>query len=102
KHMLARALQLDCELAILTDMSAACGSQVIPDGCRLVPERRYRAGVGVAAALLVRNGVPVVSQRDHRTVGQLRCLLDPTFCADELALDHHETTWYRAYFGRNG
>src|SRR5689334_16124518 len=40
--MLAFARQQHAELAILTDMSAACGSQVISDGCRLVEERRWQ------------------------------------------------------------
>ena len=96
---------LDCarehhvELAILTDMSASCGSQVISEGCRLVEDRRYQAGVGVATALLLRDGIPVVSQRDHRTLERLRALLDPGHRPDSAARDHHETAWYRAYFG---
>jgi uncharacterized protein YbbK (DUF523 family) len=97
--MLLHARAHDVELAILTDMSAACGSQVISDGCRLVPLRRYQAGVGVATALLLRNGIPVVSQRDHRTLGHLRARLDPAFTPDPAALDHHETPWYRGTFG---
>lgn len=97
--MLAVALANHVELAILTDMSAACGSQVISDRCRLVPVRSFTAGVGVATALLLRNGVPVVSQRDYRTLGKIRALLDPTFSPDPGAIDHHETDWYRATFG---
>lgn len=96
--MLAFARQHEIELAILTDMSAACGSQVISDGSRLVPDRRYRAGVGVATALLLRSGVPVVSQRDHRTLGRIRGLLDPEVHHDGAVLDHHETGWYRSSF----
>ena len=38
------------ELAILLDISAACGSCVISDGHRTVPGRRYRRGPGVLAA----------------------------------------------------
>lgn len=102
RAMLDAARAARVELAILTDMSAACGTQVISDGCRLVPERRYRAGAGVAAALLVRSGIPVVSQRDHRTLGRLRARLDPTFRSDPAARDHHETDWYVGYFGRRG
>jgi uncharacterized protein YbbK (DUF523 family) len=100
--MLSVARENKVELAILLDMSAACGSQVISDGCRLVAERRYRAGVGVATALLVRNGIPVVSQRDHRTLGKIRSLLEPAFEPDEKAIDHHETGWYRGYFKPHG
>ena len=96
--MLERALTARVELAILTDMSAACGSQVISDGCRLVTQRRYQIGVGVATALLLRNGIPVVSQRDHRTLGRIRAWLDPSFSPDPMASDHHETAWYLDYF----
>jgi uncharacterized protein YbbK (DUF523 family) len=99
RAMLAGAQANGVELAILTDVSAACGSQVISDGCRLDSERRYRVGVGVATALLVRNGFLVVSQRDHRTLGHIRALLDPSFQLDATATDHHETQWYRGYFG---
>jgi uncharacterized protein YbbK (DUF523 family) len=51
------------DLAILQDMSAACGSQVFSDGCRLI-ERKYQKGPGVCSALLIRNGIAVVSQRE--------------------------------------
>ena len=95
---LARAHRI--ELCILTDMSAACGSQVISDGCRLVIERRFQRGVGVAAAMLLRAGFPVVSQRDFRTLGHLRTLLDPSFSPDPGAHDHHETDWFTTYFSR--
>jgi uncharacterized protein YbbK (DUF523 family) len=98
RAMLANAQANAVELAILTDMSAACGSQVISDGCRLSSERRYRVGVGVATALLVRNGFLVVSQRDHRTLGHIRARLDASFQVDPTATDHHESPWYRGYF----
>lgn len=61
RAMLAFAQQTGSELAILTDMSAACGTQVISDGCRFDAVRRYRKGVGVAAALLLEAGLPVVA-----------------------------------------
>ncbi len=87
------------ELAVLTDMSAACGSQVISDGCRLVEDRKYRKGVGTATALLLRNGIPVVSQRDYRTLGLIRAHLDPAYVPAPSLIDHHQNTWYREYFG---
>lgn len=100
RNMLAHAEEHRVELAILTDMSAACGTQVISKGCRLVEKREFTAGVGVAAALLSRSGVPVVSQRDYRTMGRIRALLDPAFTPDPAAVDHHETEWYLGYFGK--
>ena len=49
-EMLRIALEHRIDLAVLMDMSAACGSQVISDGCRLVAARKYQQGPGVAAA----------------------------------------------------
>lgn len=95
-RMVEVARREEVVLAILTDMSAACGSQVISDGCRYDTPRRYRRGFGVAAAALVRAGVPVMSQRDRRTLDLLLARLDPDHAPDPAALDHHETAWVRA------
>lgn len=91
--MLAFAREHDVELALLTDMSGACGTQVISDGCRFDDPRRYQLGAGVAAARLIEAGIPVVSQRDFATLGRLRAQLDPAFTADPEALDHHDHPW---------
>jgi uncharacterized protein YbbK (DUF523 family) len=91
--MCAFALEEGAELAILTDMSAACGSQVISDGGRLTPDRRYRKGVGVATAMLLQAGIPVVSQRDFRTLALLRVRLEPGYAPPDGLLDHHEHPW---------
>ncbi len=91
--MLAHAHLHRVELALLTDMSAACGSQVISDGCRFDEPRRYQRGVGVAAALLLQAGIPVVSQRDFQTLGRLRARWDPSFTPDPAARDHHQHPW---------
>lgn len=93
----ARAERVD--FAILTDMSAACGTQVVSDGCRFDEERKYRKGLGVAAALLVEAGIPVVSPRDERTIEALWRRLDPTRPPAPAAKDHHEGAWYQTYFG---
>ena len=91
--MLACAREASAELAILVDMSAACGSQVISDGCRLTGTRRYQKGVGVGTALLLDAGIPVVSQRDFRTLALLRARLEPGYEPPPDALDHHEHRW---------
>ncbi len=96
--MLAAALEARVELAVLTDMSAACGSQVISLGHRSRPVRRFQIGVGVATALLLAHGVPVLSQRDHRSLERLRHHLDPDHRPDPEARDHHEGDWYRQSF----
>lgn len=99
RAMLAHAREHEVELCVLTDASAACGSQVISDGCRLVEVRRHQKGLGVATALLVQEGFLVMSQRDFRSLGRLRRLLDPGFEPDPAALDHHDHPWCRGYFG---
>ena len=55
--MLKHAREHDIDFAILTDGSAACGTQVIILGCRYDRPRRVHRAVGVAAATLVRAGV---------------------------------------------
>lgn len=100
--MVQTAMSRRAELALLTDMSAACGSQVISDGCRLVEQRGYRVGVGVAAAALLRAGIPVVSQRDYRTLVLIGRHLESDFVIPEGwegLSDHHESDWYRDAFG---
>ncbi len=56
----------DVHLALVADLSAACGALVIDNGPRHL--RTYRAGPGVATALLRRRGVLVVSERDWQTM----------------------------------
>jgi uncharacterized protein YbbK (DUF523 family) len=84
-------------LALLMDISAACGSTVIYDGPRRL--KVYRRGPGVAAAVLIRAGVPIVSQRDERTLAlvftKLGSAVDGPFTD---RVDHHERSWYREYF----
>lgn len=93
RAMLAFAREHRVELALLTDMSAACGSQVLSDGCRLLPERRFQKGVGVATALLLEAGIPIVSQRDFRTLERLRARLSRGYAERTDARDHHEHPW---------
>jgi uncharacterized protein YbbK (DUF523 family) len=95
--MLAKAREAAVHFAILTDMSGACGSQVISLGCRFDTPRRFQRGVGVATAMLLRAGVAVVSQRDFATLGALRARLDPEFVPDPQAVDHHMHPWVRAH-----
>lgn len=97
RAMLAQAQAMRAELAILTDMSAACGSQVISDGTRLVQVRHFRKGVGVATALLLDAGIAVVAQRDFHTLARLRARLDPDYVPPTDALDHHDHPWTREH-----
>lgn len=97
RAMVAHAVAERVELALLTDASAACGSQVISDGCRLVPIRKHRKGVGVATAALLEAGIPVVSQRDFLTLARLRARLEPGREVDAGLRDHHEHAWTREH-----
>jgi uncharacterized protein YbbK (DUF523 family) len=84
-------------LALLMDVSATCGSTVIYDGPRRL--RVYRPGPGVAAATLIRAGIPVVSQRDERTLERIFAKLGAAAEAPFTdRADHHERRWYREYF----
>lgn len=95
--MLAVAERNGVHLAVLTDISAACGSEVIYRGAR--SNGAHQAGQGVCAALLIRHGIRVISQRDHRTLGRLIHKLDPSFEVDPGAQDHHQSEWYIGRFG---
>ena len=98
RRMLELARHHQVDLAILMDLSAACGSSYISDGCRLAQFRGYRQGPGVCAALLMRNGVTVIGQRDHRTLEELHRKLDPAHVVDTDRVDWRETPWYLAHF----
>jgi hypothetical protein len=87
-----------CQSVDLLDMSATCGTQVISDGCRKLIARKYQKGPGVCSALLIRNGIAVVSQRDFRTLGLVAKKLDPHPKINASAVDHHESDWYIKYF----
>lgn len=95
--MLRVAQENDVRLALLMDISAACGSQVIYDGPRSAG--RHQAGQGVCAALLIRHGIKVLSQRDHRTLDAVLSTLDSNYRSHPAARDHHETPWYLETFG---
>ena len=92
------AVKEKVSLAVLMDMSGACGSTVTYSGSRFAENKIYQTGPGVAAAALIRANIPVISQRDDRSLGLLRDLLDGTPTAPTAALDHWEKEWYQGYF----
>jgi len=99
EKMLEIARQNDIELAVMMDISAACGSQVIYDGNRFAENKVYQVGAGVAAAQLMRNGFKVISQRDYASLEILYSKIDPAHTINPAATDHHEIAWYKEYFG---
>ena len=98
--MVAVAQDNGVRLALLMDISAACGSQVIYDGFR--SQRIHQPGQGVCAALLIRHGIKVVSQQriTALSIWVLRRTLDPSHAPTASSRDHHETQWYVDAFGR--
>lgn len=98
EKMLEIARKDNIEMAVLMDVSAACGSQVIYDGNRFAENKVYRIGAGVCAAQLLRNGFKVISQRDFASLEILYAKIDPAHQVDETKIDHHEIDWYKQYF----
>lgn len=98
EKMLEIAQKEDIELAVMMDISAACGSQVIYDGNRFAENKIYQIGAGVSAAQLMRHGFKVISQRDFASLEILYAKIDPSHVVDPSKKDHHEIDWYREYF----
>ncbi len=98
EKMLQIARQEDIELAVMMDISAACGSQVIYEGNRFAGNKVYQVGAGVCAAQLMRNGFKVISQRDLASLEILYSKIDSSHLIDPSKKDHHETDWYKSYF----
>ena len=100
EKMLELALAEKVEIAVMMDVSAACGSTVIYSGNRLSENKIYQQGAGVCTALLRRHGITVISQRDFASLELLYAKLDPGHRPDRERIDHRESDWYRNYFKR--
>lgn len=90
EKMLELAISEKIEIAILMDISAACGSQVIYNGNRFNEHPSYLIGAGVCAAQLMNNGFKVISQRDFTSLEILYSKIDSHHSTDLSKLDHHE------------
>ena len=98
KTMRDRAVEANVHLAVMMDISAACGSSVIYEGPRSL--KVYRLGPGVAAALVIEAGIPIVSQRDERTLA--RIVQKVGGAVEDVVtdgFDHYERDWYVKTFG---
>ncbi|MFI5204949.1 MAG: DUF523 domain-containing protein [Flavobacteriales bacterium] len=100
EKMLEVAVREKIELAVMMDISAACGSQVIYDGNRFAENKKYQIGAGVCAAQLMRNGFKVISQRDFASLEILYSRIDPNHVINKNAKDHNEHEWYISYFSK--
>lgn len=98
EKMLELAIKERIEIAILMDISAACGSAVIYKGNRFSDNKQYQIGAGVCAAQLIRNGIEVMSQRDFKSLEYLYLKLDENHSINNDAKDHHQTEWFQNYF----
>lgn len=98
EKMLEVARRADIELAVMMDVSAACGSQVIYDGNRYAEDKKYQIGMGVCGAQLHRAGFKVISQRDFAALEILYSRIDPAHVINPAAIDMDEHEWYVGYF----
>jgi uncharacterized protein YbbK (DUF523 family) len=98
--MLEVARSNDIELAVMMDISAACGSQVVYDGNRYAENKKYQIGMGVCGAQLVRAGFKVISQRDSLEI--LYSKIDPSHIINPESKDMDQHEWYVGYFGGKG
>jgi uncharacterized protein YbbK (DUF523 family) len=100
EKMLEKAVENKIELAVMMDVSAACGSQVIYDGNRKVEDKKYQIGMGVCAARLTRAGFKVISQRDFAALEILYSKIDKEHVIQKDAKDHDQHPWYLEYFNK--
>lgn len=98
EKMLEIAKAENVDLAVMMDVSAACGSQVIYSGNRFAENKVYQIGAGVCAAQLMRAGIKVISQRDYASLEILYSKIDASHVINKNAKDHHEIDWYKSYF----
>lgn len=98
EKILEIARRENIEIAIMMDISAACGSQVIYYGNRFGKNKVYQIGAGVSSAQLIKNGFKVISQRDFASLETLYSKIDRNHKLIKTAKDHHETDWYKEYF----
>lgn len=100
EKMLEIAKKENIEIAIMMDISAACGSSVIYDGNRFGENKVYQIGSGVSAAQLIRNGFKVISQRDFASLEIVYSKIALEHTIDSSKIDHHESEWYKQYFNK--
>lgn len=101
EKMLEIARMNKVELAIMMDVSAACGNHVIYDGNRYAADKKYQIGMGVCGAQLSRAGYEIISWREFESLEILYSKLDPLHLIDKTAKDFDQHEWYLKYFNKN-
>ena len=98
EKMLGVAISNDIELAVMMDVSAACGNHVIYDGNRYAENKKYQIGMGVCGAQLHRAGYKIISWREYESLEILYSKIDPLHVINKEAKDFDEHEWYKGYF----
>lgn len=98
EKMLQVAKDNAIELAIMMDVSAACGNHVIYDGNRLSENKKYQIGMGVCGAQLTRAGYKIISWREYESLEILYSKIDPSHTINKEAQDFDQHEWYKEYF----
>ena len=98
EKMLQVARENDVELAVMMDVSAACGNHVIYDGDRYAENKKYQIGMGVCGARLSRAGYRIISWREYESLEILYSRIDPSHVMDKAAKDFDQQEWYLGYF----
>ena len=88
----------DIELAIMMDVSAACGNHVIYDGNRFAENKKYQIGMGVCGAKLSQEGFKIISWREYASLEILYARIDPLHKINTDAKDFDQHEWYLGYF----
>lgn len=98
EKMLQVAIEKDIELAIMMDVSAACGNHVIYDGNRFAENKKYQIGMGVCGAQLSRAGFKIISWREYESLEILYSRIDSSHRINKAAKDFDKHEWYLEYF----
>jgi uncharacterized protein YbbK (DUF523 family) len=98
EKMLRVAQENKIELAVMMDVSAACGNHVIYDGNRYAEQKKYQIGMGVCGAQLNRAGFKIISWREYESLEILYSRLDPSHQINPDAQDFDQHEWYVGYF----
>lgn len=98
RKMLEIAQNNNVELAIMMDISAACGNHVIYDGNRYAEDKKYQIGMGVCGAQLHKAGFKIISWREYESLEILYSKLDPDYVIDFSAKDFDQNDWFLEYF----
>ena len=94
EKMLKIAKENDIELAIMMDVSAACGNHVIYDGNRYAEHKKYQIGMGVCGAKLSKAGFKMISWREYESLEILYSRIDAGHVINKEAKDFDQHEWY--------